>query len=303
MKSFTQISTFIEVVNRGSFAKAAKHLKISPAAVSKQIVLLEQDVGILLLHRSTRRLDLTTEGQLYFEHAKRIIEACNEADAAISQSKEEPSGTLKVICGPHFGNKYIIPNLREFLDRYPKVDLVIEFTQVIPNLEKEKIDIVIGLSTWIPDNCIQRSLIFARKVVCASPSYLNKYGVLKTPSELIQHRLITHTMSRPNDVLTFKNGESVRVPPILHVNDTRAMRACALEGIGIVEMHDYIVSDDLKSGKLIEILSKFSEQKKTIPLYVAYPQTSYVHIKVRKFIDFVLEKIRLDQSSLGIGKE
>lgn len=291
MSKFTQISTFIEVVNRSSFAGAARHLKITPAAVSKQIMTLESELGVQLLKRSTRRVTLTAEGVLYFEHAKRILEALHEAEAAISYSKEEPSGTLTVVSGPHFGNQYVIPHLKEFLEMYPKIKMHLSLTQVMPDFEKDKVDVVVGLSTGIPASCIQRRLVYARKVLCASKHYLKKYGTPKKPSDLVRHRVISHAMSRPNNVLSFKNGESIFVDPILFFNDTRAMLASALDGIGIVELHDYIVDDSIKNGELVEILGKYMEQKKQIPLYVAYPQAAHVHMKVRSFIDFVLTKV------------
>lgn len=291
MSRLTQISTFIEVVNRNSFAGAARRLKLTPAAVSKQISTLESELGVQLLKRSTRKVALTEEGVIYLAHAKRILEVYYEAEAAISYSKEEPSGTLTVVCGPHLGNRYVIPHLKEFLELYPKIKMNISLTQVMPDFEKDKVDVVVGLSTGIPASCIQRRLIYARKVICASPKYLKVHGVPKKPGDLAYHRIIAHTMSRPNNVVSFNNGEDVYVDPILLFNDTRTMLTSALDGIGIVELHDYIVDEGLKSGSLVEILGKYVEQKKQIPLYVAYPQASQVHMKVRTFIDFVLEKM------------
>lgn len=283
--------SFIEVVNRTTMASAARHLKITPAAVSKHILSLENELGIQLLKRSTRRIELTSEGQIYFEHAKQILEAYQQAEAAISHSKKEPFGMLKLICGPQIGNLYVIPYLKEFLERYPQLRLHVELTQTMPDLEKEKVDIVVGLTTGIPINCIQRTLTHARWVFCASPEYLEKYGVPKKPSDLVEHRIITHTMRQPNNVIKFKTGESINFEPVLYFNDTRAMRRGALHGVGIVQLHDYIVADDLKKNRLVEILSKHTEQKKTIPIHISYLQSSHVHIKIRKFIDFMVEVV------------
>lgn len=289
MRNPILLQTFIEVVNRTNMAAAARHLKITPAAVSKHIQTLEKELGIQLLKRSTRHVALSSEGLIYFEHAKRILEAYQEAEAAISHSKEEPSGILKIICGPQFGNLHIIPHLKEFLERYPKLRLQMELTQTLPDLEKEKIDLVAGLSSGIPANWIQRTLTYARWVFCASPDYLKKMGIPKTPADLVNHKIITHSMRRPNNIITFKNGESIHFEPILYFNDTRALRRSALHGIGIVQLHDYIVADDIKEKRLIEILSKHTEQKQTIPIHISYLQTSHVHIKIRKFIDFMVE--------------
>lgn len=281
--------SFIEVVNRSTMADAARHLRITSAAVSKHILSLENELGVQLLKRSTRRIDLTPEGVLYFEHAKRILEAYQQAEAAISHSKEEPSGILKLVCGPQIGNLYVIPYLNEFLNRYPKLRLHVELTQTMPDLEKEKVDVIVGLTTGIPVHCIQRTLTHARWVFCASPAYLNKYGVPKKPSDLTQHQIITRVQRQPNNRIEFKTGELIVFEPYLYFNDTRAIRRSVLHGLGIAQLHDYIISEDLKENRLVEILHKYTEQKKTIPVHISYFPASHVHIKIRCFLDFMVE--------------
>lgn len=287
--------SFIEVVNRSTMADAARCLSITPAAISKHILSLEKELGINLLKRSNRQIDLTAEGMIYFEHAKKIIEAYKEGESAISHSKEEPSGMLKIICGPQIGNLYVLPYLKEFLDRHPQLRLHVEFTQTMPNLEKEKVDIVVGLASGIPSHCIQRTLTYARWVFCASPEYLKKHGVPKKPSDLLKHQIITRIQRQPNNRIEFKTGETLIFEPYLYFNDTRAIRRSALHGLGIAQLHDYIISEDLKENKLVEILSGYTEQKKTIPVHISYFPAANVHVKIRKFIDFMMEiAARLD---------
>lgn len=283
------LNSFIETVNRSSMAEAARHLRITSAAVSKHILSLENALEIQLLKRSTRRIELTHEGMIYFEHAKNILSAYREAENAISLSKEEPSGMLKIVCGPQIGNLYVIPHLKEFLSRYPKIRLNILSTQTMPDLEKEKVDIVVGLTTGIPTYCIQRTLMYARWIFCASPEYLEKFGEPKKPSDLVKHQIITRIQRLPNNLIEFKTGESIMFEPYIFYNDTRAIRRCALEGLGIAQLHDYIVAEDLKEGKLIEILKKYSEPKKTIPIHLYYFPASHIHLKVRCFVDFMIE--------------
>lgn len=281
--------SFVEVVNRSSMNAAAKFLRITPAAVSKHILNLENALEIQLLQRSTRRVTLTHEGMLYFEHAKNILSAYKEAESAISHSKEEPTGTLKIVCGPQIGNLYVIPHLKEFLNRYPKIRLDILSTQTMPDLEKEKVDVVVGLTSGIPSYCIQRTLMHTRWVFCASPEYLEKFGEPKKPADLVKHHIITRIQRQPNNVIEFKTGESIVFEPFIYYNDTRAIRRCALEGLGIIQLHDYIVQKDLKEKRLIEILGKYIEQKKTIPIHLYYFPASHVHLKVRCFVDFMVE--------------
>lgn len=283
--------SFIEVVNRSTMAEAARHLKITPAAISKHILSLENALGIQLLQRSTRRIDLTHEGLLYFEHAKRILEAYQQAEAALSYSKEEPSGMLRLVCGPQIGNLYVIPHLKEFLDRYPKVRLHLKLTQTMPDLEKEKVDVIVGLTKGIPTQCIQRTLTHARWIFCASPEYLKKHGIPKKPSDLPKHQIITRMQRDPNNLIEFKTGESIIFEPYLYFNDTRAIRRSVLNGLGIAQLHDYIVADDLKENRLVEILTKYTEQKQTIPIHISYFPASHVHIKIRRFLDFMVEVV------------
>src|ERR1700722_11922207 len=281
--------SFIEVVNRSTMACASRHLKITSAAVSKHILALENVLGIQLLKRLTCWIDLRPEGILYFEHAKRILEAYQQAEAAISHSKEEPSGILKLVCGPQIGNLYVIPYLKEFLERYPKLRLHIELTQTMPDLEKEKVDVVVGLTRGIPVHCIQRTFTHARWVFCASPEYLKKYGMPKKPTDLTQHQIITRIQRQPNNLIEFKTGESILFEPYLYFNDTRAIRRSVLHGLGIAQLHDYIIADDLKENRLVEILNKYTEEKNTMPVHISYFPASHVHIKIRRFLDFMVE--------------
>lgn len=268
---------------------AAHHLKITPAAVSKHIQTLENQLGVQLLHRSTRHLELTPTGLIYLDHANRILEAYSQSAAAISHSLEEPRGILRVACGPQFGYLHLIPHLTAFRRRYSELRLEIDFTQVMPDLEKEKIDVVMGLTTGMAQNYIRKTLVYSRWVLCASPKYLEAYGHPKKLSDLAKHEILTHVRRQPNNIMTFKNGETVCFEPSVYFNDTRAMRRAALHDAGIVMLHEYIIAEDIKDGRLVEILTKQMDQKKTIPLYIAYLQTPHMHQNIRAFIDFMTE--------------
>lgn len=280
--------TFIEVANRSSMVEAAKFLKITAAAVSKQIQHLESHLQIPLFKRSTRRLELSEEGLTYLKYAKEILLAYQKAEGALSYAKDEPAGLIKVICGPQVGYLYVLPKIQEFLDQFPKIQIQMDFTQIVPDVEKEKIDVVVGLSTAIPNHWIQKTLMRSRWVFCASPEYFKRKGVPKKPSDLMHHHIITHSSRQPDNLIRFENGESIFFNPILYFNDTRAMRRAALHGVGIVQLHEYIVEEDLKEKKLVKILEKFSEKENTIPIHLSYSQQSKCHLRIRKFIDFMV---------------
>ena len=284
------IATFFEVVNRKSMVEAARRLKMTPAAVSKHIQALEKELGIPLLKRSTRHLELTPEGKIYYPHAKNILESCHKAEAALSQSKEEPAGILKVVCGSQFVDDYLLPHLKEFLSKYPKITLDLALSQSIPDLEKESIDVVVGFTRDIPSTCIQRRLMTARWVLCASPDYLEEHGYPKKPIDLENYRLITHSNREQAGLITFPKGESVIILNTLTFNDTRAMRRSAIDGLGITLLHDYIVAGDIREGRLIPLLPKYMGSSDPITLYIAYLQAKQLHLKIRKFVDFLVEK-------------
>ncbi len=290
MKNLNRIQTFVLVVEKNGITPAAKHLGISPAAVSKQIKELEKELNIQLLTRTTRRIQLTQEGELYYSHCQKILEQLNEAESLISQLHKEPTGNLRILSGPHFANHYIFPHLREFMMKFPKITIDLELAQRMPNLAKENIDIVIGLSLpGLPDY-IGRKVITTRDVLCASPSYLKHYDSPNKPKDLVNHHFITHSQRHPDNLLTFKNGEEIRLPPLLRLNDTRAMRECAVKGLGFIRVHEYVVSNSLDKGELVEILSEYMEPKKTIPIYLYYAKSEFLHSKIRTFIDFILKK-------------
>ena len=163
-----------------------------------------------------------------------------------------------------------------------------DFTQVVPDVEKEKFDLVIGLTNAVPEQWIQRTIIQSQWVFCASPGYLEEHGTPKSPKELIHHKMITHSTRTPPNVIKFSSGESICFEPILYFNDTRAMRRAALHGVGIVQLHDYIVAEDLKKKRLIKILGKYTPQDQ-IPIHISYAHGSHVPMKVRKFVDFIIE--------------
>jgi DNA-binding transcriptional LysR family regulator len=279
MSKFDRLQTFVRVVTEGSFAACAKKQGISSAAVSKQISVLEEELGFILLERTTRRLALTDAGRTYFEGAKKIIHELAVMDALAQEVRAEPMGQLKVAAQPHFAQSFIIKRLPQFLKSFPKIRLTLELMERFPDLEREKIDICIGMSRPVSLDCIQKTIGYTHYVLCASPGYLKRFGTPKKPSDLHAHRYINHTRRTPvNEVL------GIYVEPYLLLNDTNAMKECALSGLGIVKLHAYVVEEALKKGKLVEILPEFKEPKQ--PILVNYPPHKYVPPKIRCFLDF-----------------
>lgn len=289
MASISQMKTFVLVSERRSFASAARDLNLSAAAVSKQLILLEEELGLQLMTRTTRRVELTETGKSYCDQCKRILEEVDIANSLVENMKAIPGGSLKIVSSHYFGTMHIIPHLSEFLQLYPNIHLNLELAERMPNLDEEQVDVLIGMSIPAAGNIIQRKIATTKCCFCASPAYLNKFGTPKTPQDLIHHRHIIHSMRTPANILTFPNKDSITFEPYLCVNDSRAMVQLALAGIGIIKAHHSLVSEFLQRDQLIELLPAYIERE--IPLYVAFPERRYVASKVRHFIDFVLDKL------------
>lgn len=291
MSKIEHLQTFVTVIDENSFAGASKKLGISNAAVSKQISTLEKEIGLQLIQRSTRRLSLTDSGKIYYEFAKKIVNDLSEMDNLVSEIRSEPMGRLKVLSQRFFGEKFIIPHLAEFLKKYPKISLELELGERFPEMEKEHLDLVIGMSITPSQNTIQKTIATTHYVMCASPSYLEKYGIPKRPKDMLQHHYINHSLRRPHNLIRFKDGEEILTPPYLLLNDTRAMLDSAIQGIGIIKLHHYMVKDALEQGLLKEILKEFGEP--TQPILISYQPQRFVAPKLRHFIDFVTLKLKL----------
>ncbi|MDF2866717.1 MAG: dmlR [Gammaproteobacteria bacterium] len=284
MSKFERINTFIKVIEENSFTAAARTLQISPAAVSKQITALEKALGVQLLKRNTRRLHLTAIGEQYYLTCKQALNQVLETETLITWGQKEPSGTLRITANRYFAENYLLPRLAGFLAHYPKITLHLELAERFPDLAQEGIDILFGVSLLGSTDLVCRKVMSTRYVLCASPSYLTQYGKPQIPADLKQHRYITHSMRQPANTLTFPQQQTIQVEPILWLNDANAMLQCALKGLGIVKLHEYMVKEALATGELIELLPQFNEPD--LPVYLYYQPSRHLQPKIRCFIDF-----------------
>lgn len=291
MNKLEKMLTFIDIVEANSFVAAARKQNISSAAVSKQMNALEEDLGVQLLKRTTRQVALTDVGLQYYEDCKRILADLREAENAIADSHSEASGILKVSLNRYFAFNKILPRLPEFLQENPKLDVQLEIAERFPDLEKEKIDLVYGVTVEAPDHFVRRSIANTTYILCASPNYLKQYGVPKTPQDLYKHRYISHTMRKPLDILQFKDAKEIQLTPYLALNDTQAMRECAIHGMGIIKLHHYELQQALESGSLVEILAEYKNPPQAVYLY--YLKSRFLLPKIRRFIDFYHPSIKL----------
>lgn len=293
MNKLKLMNTFMLIAEEGNIARAADRLGLTKAAVSKQLIDLEQAMNSQLVNRTTRTLQLTDLGQLFYESIKKIFLAVDEAETLINYSHKNPSGRLRVASHRHFGEKFIMTHMKEFLQIYPNLKFDLELTDRFPDLDKENIDILCGPSYEGPDNLIRKEVASVLHVLCASPEYLNLYGVPKTPDDLKQHRYITHSFRNPDNRLIFSDKKELYLDPYIRLNDALAMLSCGLQGLGFIKIYNYYVEDHLRKGNLIELLKEYREPKKS--LYIFCQRQKYPQLKIQLFLDFISKKIALDQ--------
>ncbi|KTC87604.1 MULTISPECIES: LysR family transcriptional regulator [Legionella] len=285
MNTIALIQTFCKVVQCRSFTGAAKQLAISPAAVSKQVSLLESELGVSLLERTTRKVLLTSVGQVYYQEVQTVLQALEQANSVVSASQTEPHGLLRVKSSRYFAETIILPRLPAFSARYPQINLDLQIAEQVPHLLDEGLDVVFGMSISVASNSIQKKITTTRYVFCASPEYLERFGTPEKPSDLQDHHYLTHSMRNPNDQWIFPSGETVYLNPRLYLNDAEALCDSACRGLGITALHHYQAAEALKTGKLVEVLSKY--RMPIIPVYLFYHPARFIQPKLRVWIEIM----------------
>lgn len=293
MDNINEMQVFARVVDAGGFSSAARSLSLSPSAVSKQITRLEDRLGVRLLTRTTRRLNLTEEGDAFYHRVKRILSDIDEAEQAVSLSKTAPRGHLRVSCSVAFGEKQIAPIIPEFLDRYPEVALELMLSDGIVDLVEEGIDVAVRMGKLSNSAMVARKLGNNKRRICAAPSYVERYGVPDEPDDLHHHNCLGFTGHNNLNEWPFRypdgRRQTIRAEGNFVANNGESIYDLCLEGLGIARAADFLVSDDIKEGRLIEVLSDFIEDEPA-PIHAVYPDPRHLSPKTRAFIDYLVEK-------------
>jgi len=290
MESFGAIPVFVTVVESGGFSPAAKLLGISKSAVSKRVTQLEEQMGVKLLHRTTRKLSLTEAGEHFFQHARIAHQAAKDAQDAVAQLQGEPQGRLRINTPMSFGRLHIAPLIPEFLKRYPKISIEMVMDDKVADLIGEGFDIAIRGGDLPDSSLIARKLAPLRNVLCASPEYIETHGRPIELSQLTDHNCLIFTYSKDiKEWLFIKDGQtqSVEVTGNYNVNNSEALREALLQGVGIGRLPTFVAGPDIKSGKLVSLFEEYQMPDKTI--YAVFPERQYLPSKVRAFIDFAVE--------------
>jgi len=292
MSDITDLRTFVRVIERGGFAAASKDLGITPSAVSKLVTRLEDRLGVRLLHRTTRRVALTPEGETYHVRARDILAAIEDAEAEVSRAGQRPRGRLRVNCVPAFALHQLMPALPEFVALYPEVQLDFAVTDRVVDLLAENADVAIRSGVVQDPSLVVRKIAEVRRRLFASPSYLARRGMPRTPEQLLDHDCIVLNLFPYSHRWPFRDGGDARVIEVVSrvlVDSAEAALRFAIAGGGIVRLADLIVAQAVRDGHLQPVLAE-SHIAEPVPLSAVYPQGRHRMPKVRAFLDFLVER-------------
>lgn len=287
------LQMFVAVVRQGSFAAVARDRHIDPSSVSRAIAHLEKELGIRLFQRTTRQLSLTESGAVYYEQVESIVEQMEQAIAAATEVSGQPKGTLRVTASVSFGLTCIVPLLPAFEQAYPALKLDLVLSDAVLDLVGDRLDLAIRLGILTDSSLIAHRLMKTQYFVCASPQYITQRGKPKVPQEIAQHNCLRFPFPGFRSHWRFKddqgNVESVEVQGQMVISSAVGLRDCAIAHMGISLLPNWLISEALESGDLIDLFPSHTvtaTQFETAAWFV-YPSKQYLPLKVKVFTEFL----------------
>ena len=292
MDQLRALEVFVAVAEAGSFAGAARALSISPPSVTRIIGDLEEELGAVLLHRTTRLVTLTDVGQAYLADAQRILADLEAANDTARGAYSAPTGLLRLTAPTLFGQYYVSPIILDYLDRYPDVSVDAVYVDRVVNLIEEGLDLAVRIGHLEDSSMMASKVGEVRWMVCGCPSYFEKYGTPREPKDLADHRTIS-IVSTPSALQwRFAGATTVRIRPRLAFSTIPAAIAAATSGWGLIRVLSYQIGPVLGSGGLETVLTEFEQP--SLPIHVVHGDGGRTSAKVRAFIDLAVERLRAD---------
>ncbi|HEX9469116.1 MAG TPA: LysR family transcriptional regulator [Bradyrhizobium sp.] len=296
-----EMEVFVRVVDLGGFTAAAREFRLTPSGVSKLVSRLEGRLSARLINRSTRRLQLTPEGQTFYDRAVRVLSDIDEAEREAAAGAS-PRGHLRVNSNIPFGMRHVMPLVPRFLERHPEVTLDIVLSDSVIDLMQERADIAIRIGPLRDSSLVARKLGTSRMAVVASPEYIAGHGVPNTPDDLARHKGIGWTFFRTIGGWPFRTGaatEQVSPPPVARASDGEAARLLALGGAGLARLALFHIGADIEAGRLVPVLEEFNPGDREDIHAVYLGQGGPLPARVREFITFLSDQIRIDDAVLA----
>jgi DNA-binding transcriptional LysR family regulator len=292
------LRTFVEVMQRGSFAAVAREHNIDPSSVSRVVASLEAQLGVRLFQRTTRHLTPTEAALAYFDQVEPLVAQLEKAALMAGDGGDTPRGTLRVTAAVTFAQVNLVPILPEFAKRYPELSFELLLTDKFLDLVEERIDLALRLGRLAESSMIGHRLCDMVYVVAASPDYLRRRGLPKTPSELEQHECLRYPVAGFGPRWRFRTpaGVVTEVPVRGRVVATNgvALRQCAVAGMGVLMLPRWNIAEQLRSGELVRLFPDLQATASEFDTaaWMLYPSRSYLPLKVRLFADFLKEKFK-----------
>jgi DNA-binding transcriptional LysR family regulator len=284
---------FVSVVEGGSLSAASRKLNIPLATVSRKISDLETHLKIKLLTRTTRRLELTDSGRIYFASCRRILEELAEVERVATGEYTSPKGHLTITAPDVFGKLHLLPIVTDFLKAYPEIDIRLILSDRVVDLLEERVDIALRIGRLTDSTMISRGVGFIREVVCGSPTYFKSRGIPKQPEDLITHDCVTFDRLGEATEWNFrkgKNKKSITVHSRLTASSSEAAMEAAISGIGVTRVLSYQVMKHLESRKLSVALEEYESE--ALPVSLVYAGARSLPLKMRAFLDFTSPRLK-----------
>lgn len=282
------ISEFVYVAEYESFTRAAKELGISTAQVSRQISALEKRLNIKLLYRTTRKVSLTEEGRVFYQHCRAVLDGLDTAEQAVSNLQSKPQGRVKLTAPVTYGEQQLVPLMNDFMVQHRDIEVTAFLSNQKIDLVEGGYDLAIRIGKLSDSTMMAKKLSRRTNFVCAAPAYLDKYGVPITLNELGQHNCLIGT----RDYWHFVEAGRERNLPVsgtVQYNSGHSLVDAALKGLGVVQLPDYYVQKYLESGELVSVLDSYREPEESI--WAVYPHNRHLSPKIRLLVDYLAERL------------
>lgn len=290
MDKLASMRAFVRVVESGSFAGAAREMGMTRSATNKLVVNLETDLGAQLLQRTTRRVSPTAMGLAYYDRCRNILAEVEAADLAVAQLQAEPKGLLRANAPMSFGMAHLAPALAEFMGRYPELQVQLHLSDRFVDPIEEGFDLTLRIATTAETGALTaRELAPIRRVLCAAPAYLQRFGIPEQPQDLHDRPCLQYGFGSDRWKLSGPGGDyTVALRPRLWANNGEVLREAALQGLGIALLPTFIAGECLATGRLQVVLPEYCPSALTA--YAVYPSNRYLSTKIRLLVDFLVER-------------
>ena len=290
MNKLDLIEALIAIVDNGSIQQAAIKLRQTDAAVSKKLSKLEEHLSVQLVRRERKGLILTEIGQRYYHEAKKALEQFTLAERSVLVETKQPQGELKIAANPYFSRAVILPRLPKFLECYPELSLNLEVAEILPCVNLKRLHVLYGVALRGHDNIdnlVRKKIATTNNVLCASPLYIKQKTKPASISALLQHNFIAHSARRYPEIIILDSEQQIMLKPKLLMNNVESIVNAALENLGFIWVHKYIVSDLIKKRKLVPLLEGYT--KEPVNLYAYYEYQPYCDPKIQAFMNFFVD--------------